>query len=226
MAYANHALVVCSLPEVFVAVLPLTLLGGQGIGAVPALPILLLWCSAEAAEDTQLWDLTEAALELCEARELGQREHRVPQRYGLCITGNTRNHRTKKRRPVGRLEGDDRRPHVAARTTEGELGLSFEFDIPPGAVSCRRECRAQAHRVEHVGDVGNRTEFLPHPRTLLLIPVCPTIALVERPHGLAPQFAPHLRGDPQHSQASGVAVLVFGWELRGIVLLFVQQTEG
>src|SRR5712691_7627891 len=135
MAYANRALAVCSLSEVCVALLPLTLLGGQGIGAVPALPILLLWCGAEATEDTQLWDLTEAALELCEARELGQREHRVPQRHGLCITGKARNHRTKKRQPVGRLEGDDRRPHVAARTTEGELGLCLEFDIPPGVVS-------------------------------------------------------------------------------------------
>src|SRR5262249_33518278 len=177
MAYANRASAVCSLLEVVVAVPPLTLLGGHGIGAVPALPILLPWGGAETAENTHLWDLTEAALELGEARERGQCEHRVPQRHGLCVTGNTRNHRTKKRQPVGRREGDDRRPHVAARPTEGEFGLRLEFDIPPGVVSRRGECRGQAHRVEHVGDVSNRAEFLPHPRTLLLIPVRPAIAL-------------------------------------------------
>ena len=52
MAYANRASAVGSLLEVVVAVPPLTLLGGPGIGAVPALPILLPWGGAEAAEKT------------------------------------------------------------------------------------------------------------------------------------------------------------------------------
>src|SRR2546421_11976341 len=38
--YANRARAVCSLPTVCVALLPLTRPGRQGIGAVPALPIL------------------------------------------------------------------------------------------------------------------------------------------------------------------------------------------
>src|SRR5262249_41152983 len=148
--------------------------------AVPALPVLLLWGGAETAEDTQLWDLTEAALDLCEAREPGQRQHRVPQRHGLCITGQARNHRTKKRRSVGRLEGDDRRPHIAACTTEGELGLRLEFGIPPGIVSRLGKCRGQSYGVEHLGDVGHRAEPPAHPCAPLLIKVCPAIALIKR----------------------------------------------
>ena len=39
------------------------------------------------------------------------------------------------------------------------------------------------------------------------------------------QFGPDFGGDPQHAQASGMAALVIGRKLRGIVLLLVEETQ-
>src|SRR5262249_57510866 len=169
----------------------LRFLARGGCGRAPALPALLLWHGAETAEDTHLWHLAEAALELGKARKLRQREHGVPQRHGLCIARNPRNDRPKKRQSVGRLERDDRGPHVAACTAEGECGLRVKFGIPAGVVSRRSKLRGEPHCVEHLRDVGHRAQSLPHPRTLLLIPVRPPIPLVDCSHPLPTQSAPH-----------------------------------
>src|SRR5262245_29941765 len=88
-----------------------------------ALPVLVLGGITEIAQDTQLRGLAEAALELGEARELGQREHGVPQRHGFLVTGNTGDHRAKKGHPIGRRKGDDRGAHITASPAEGELCL-------------------------------------------------------------------------------------------------------
>ena len=55
----------------------------QRVGTRPTLPILWQGCLREIAQDTQLWGLAQAALDFSEARELGQREHGVPQRERL-----------------------------------------------------------------------------------------------------------------------------------------------
>src|ERR671914_1737946 len=101
------------------------------------LPILLLGGITEIAKDTQLRRLTEAALEFCEARKFCQREHGVPQRDGFLVTRNARNHRTKKRQPIGWLKRDDRGAHITASAAEGELGLGVELGIPTVVIRSR-----------------------------------------------------------------------------------------
>src|SRR5262249_5389482 len=44
-------------------------------------------------------------------------------------------------------------------------------------------------------------------------------------HGFTPQFGPDLRRDSQHAQARGMAAFVIRGELRGIVLVFVEEPE-
>src|SRR5215467_9784467 len=73
----------------------------QRVGTMPTLPIFVHRARSEMAKDTQLRGLAEAALKFCEARELSQREHGVPQRDGFLVPGNAGNHRAKKRYPIG-----------------------------------------------------------------------------------------------------------------------------
>src|SRR5262249_27675478 len=88
----------------------------------------------EVAKNTQLRGLPEAALEFGEARELGQREHGVPQRDGFLVIGNAGNHRAKKRHAIGWCKRNDRGTHVTASAAEGKGGLSVKFGIPPGVI--------------------------------------------------------------------------------------------
>jgi hypothetical protein len=168
------------------------------------------------AKDTQLRGLAEAALEFGKARELGQHEHRIPQRDGFFVTGNAGNHRAKKGHPIGGRKRDDWGAHVRTGATEGELGLRVEFGIPPRVI--RASPRPRATRACSLRQCGPQCPASDSSPSLWLIPVGAAIAFVEG-HGFPTQLGPYIGGDPQHAQARRMAALMVGSAVASFSLL-------
>lgn len=89
-------------------------IAGQVAAAMAALPVLVHGGVTDATQEVQLRLLAQAALDLGEARELGQCRDGVPQLDRLGVAGDPRDHRPEEGQAVRRLERDDRGPDLAA----------------------------------------------------------------------------------------------------------------